>query len=212
MSLGETTKGSPQMSASTNLILIDGHMRRRAAICHMLGQSGIHVEPFESASEIGRRWPRTGLVLVEDEDGAVPDLIDRMTVDSNWLPVIAFAEHPSTHQVARAIMDGAVDYLQWPFSEAEIREVIESAHHNAARIGTLKLREARARSRVQRLTQREREVLAGVADGLSNRLIGERLAISPRTVEIHRANMLNKMGANHTSEAIRIAIEAALVD
>ena len=68
-----------------------------------------------------------------------------------------------------------------------------------------------ARSRVQRLTKREREVLAGVADGLSNRLIGERLAISPRTVEIHRANMLNKMGANHTSEAIRIAIEASLV-
>ncbi|MFM2281468.1 MAG: hypothetical protein RLZZ444_3699, partial [Pseudomonadota bacterium] len=58
---------------------------------------------------------------------------------------------------------------------------------------------------------REREVLAGVADGLSNRLIGERLAISPRTVEIHRSNMLNKMGASHTSEAIRIAIEASLI-
>ena len=51
----------------------------------------------------------------------------------------------------------------------------------------------------------------GVADGLSNRLIGEKLRISPRTVEIHRANMLNKMGASHTSEAIRIAIEASLV-
>jgi len=64
---------------------------------------------------------------------------------------------------------------------------------------------------VQKLTRREREVLAGVAAGLSNRLIGEKLAISPRTVEIHRANMLNKMGASHTSEAIRIAIEAALI-
>ena len=80
-----------------------------------------------------------------------------------------------------------------------------------ARSGTAKLREAMARSRVQRLTRREREVLTGVADGLSNRLIGERLEISPRTVEIHRANMLNKMGASHTSEAIRIAIEASLV-
>ena len=75
----------------------------------------------------------------------------------------------------------------------------------------MRLREARARSRVQKLTRREREVLTGVAAGLSNRLIGEKLSISPRTVEIHRANMLNKMGANHTSEAIRIAIEASLV-
>ncbi len=73
------------------------------------------------------------------------------------------------------------------------------------------LREARARSRVQRLTRREREVLAGVAVGMSNRLIGEQLDISPRTVEIHRANMLTKIGAQHTSEAIRIAIEASLV-
>jgi FixJ family two-component response regulator len=64
---------------------------------------------------------------------------------------------------------------------------------------------------VQKLTRREREVLAGVAAGLSNRLIGENLSISPRTVEIHRANMLTKMAANHTSEAIRIAIEASLV-
>jgi len=69
-----------------------------------------------------------------------------------------------------------------------------------------------ARARLDRLTKREREVLDGVASGLSNRLIGEKLAISPRTVEIHRANMLNKLGANHTSEAIRIAIEASLVN
>jgi DNA-binding NarL/FixJ family response regulator len=73
------------------------------------------------------------------------------------------------------------------------------------------LREAVARSRIERLTPREREVLSGVAGGLSNRAIAEQLAISPRTVEIHRANMLQKIGANHTSEAIRVAIEAALI-
>jgi len=78
-------------------------------------------------------------------------------------------------------------------------------------IGSLRLREARARRSVDKLSRREREVLAGIAGGLSNRRIGEQLSISPRTVEIHRANMLTKMGANHTSDAIRIAIEAALV-
>jgi two-component system, LuxR family, response regulator FixJ len=114
-------------------------------------------------------------------------------------------------RVVRAVMAGAVDYLEWPASPAHIRAALAEIDANAARIGSLRLREAKAQSRVRKLTRREREVLAGVATGLSNRMIGDRLAISPRTVEIHRANMLNKMGANHTAEAIRIAIEASLV-
>jgi len=199
------------MPSSYSLILVDADMRRRAAICHMLSNAGMHVEPFESTSEIGRRWPRTGMVLIADDGNAIAGLMERMNQDANWLPVVAFAQEPSAHRVAMTIHEGAIDYLEWPFSNDDVREVIQDAHHNAATMGSIKLREARARSRVQKLTQREREVLAGMADGLSNRMIGQKLAISPRTVEIHRANMLNKMGANHTSEAIRIAVEAALV-
>ena len=97
-------------------------------------------------------------------------------------------------------------------SNAQVRvSTLSTVRESASALGLLKLREARARSRLNRLTRREREVLAAVADGMSNRRIGEHLAISPRTVEIHRANMLNKIGASHTNEAIRIAIEAALV-
>ena len=110
-----------------------------------------------------------------------------------------------------ALQFGAVDYIEWPAIASDIAATLADVDNNSARIGSMRLREARARSRVQKLTRREREVLSGVAAGLSNRLIGEKLSISPRTVEIHRANMLNKMGASHTSEAIRIAIEAALI-
>jgi FixJ family two-component response regulator len=134
-----------------------------------------------------------------------------MTDDANWLPLVAFAVDPGTNRVVQAVLNGAIDYLAWPFGEAEVRAALAVAEESRDAMGSVRLREAMARSRIQRLTPREREVLAGVADGLSNRMIGERLAISPRTVEIHRANMLNKIGANHTSEAIRIAIEASLV-
>jgi two-component system response regulator FixJ len=89
--------------------------------------------------------------------------------------------------------------------------MIGVVEQRAERLGGTKQREAVARSRIDRLTRREREVLHGVATGLSNRKIGESLAISPRTVEIHRANMLTKMGASHTSEAIRLAFEASLI-
>jgi two-component system response regulator FixJ len=124
--------------------------------------------------------------------------------------VVGYAENPQPHNIVEAILDGAIDYLAWPFGRPEIDAMLNDSVGKVEAMGSMKLREAMARSRVEKLTRREREVLSGVADGLSNRMIGERLAISPRTVEIHRANMLTKMGASHTSEAIRIAIEAAL--
>ncbi|WP_246027203.1 response regulator transcription factor [Novosphingobium umbonatum] len=171
----------------------------------------IHVEPFEDASELITRWPKNGLLLVHDDGRAIGALLNQMGRLGQWLPVIGFAQEPTTRQVVTAVLEGAIDYIAWPFSGEEISRVVNEAEAKAEVFGSAKLREALARSRVDRLTKREKEVLAGVAGGLSNRMIGEKLSISPRTVEIHRANMLTKMGANHTSEAIRIAIEAALV-
>ena len=196
------------LSNATSIFLVDGDFRRRAAISHCLAGSIIHVEPFEDSAELITRWPRSGLLLVHDDGQAISELLAQMGQSGQWLPVIGYAEAPPTRQV----VDGAIDYIAWPFSRDEITEVVADAEAKAESLGSAKLREALARSRVDRLTRREREVLQGVAGGMSNRLIGEKLSISPRTVEIHRANMLTKMGANHTSEAIRIAIEAALVD
>lgn len=199
------------MSPRHSLFLIDSDTRRRATICHALGECGIYVEPFESAAEITAHWPREGVILVEDEAGHLPALVAHMAGEDSWLPLVCFSEKPSAKQVAKAILDGAVGYLDWPFTGVDVIASIGAAEETARNFGSFKLRQARARSRVQKLTPREREVLTGITEGLSNRQIGERLEISPRTVEIHRSNMLHKVGANHTSEAIRIAIEASLV-
>ena len=199
------------MQQELTLILVDCDFRRRAAISHNLAGTGIHVEPFEGVAEMRLRWPRGEVVLVADDGDEIHDLINAMADSGNWLPLVAYAQNPSIPRVVRAVLAGALDYIDWPVGETQVRLAIEMAQTSGAVTGNVRLREAMARSRIQKLTRREREVLEGVADGLSNRLIGERLAISPRTVEIHRANMLGKMGANHTSEAIRIAIEASLV-
>lgn len=199
------------MEQGNTIVLVDCNFRRRAAISHSLAGTGIHVEPFESVGEMLLRWPRGDVALVADEDEEIGELIGAMAQNGKWIPLVAYAPEPVIPRVVRAVLAGALDYLDWPIDEGQVRAAITMAQQSGAAIGNARLREAMARSRIQRLTRREREVLEGVADGLSNRLIGERLAISPRTVEIHRANMLNKMGASHTSEAIRIAIEAALV-
>lgn len=200
------------MNTPINLVLVDSDFRRRAAISHFLSGTGIHVEPFEDVDELVVRWPRDGVIFAHDDGNVVSRIIDRMTDAGHWLPIIAYSESPGTTRVVQAVLAGAIDYLDWPFGEPEVKQALIVAEESRDTMGSARLREAMARSRIQKLTKREREVLAGVADGLSNRMIGERLAISPRTVEIHRANMLNKMGANHTSEAIRIAIEASLVN
>ena len=199
------------MERRRNLALLDSDSRRKAVITYPLFAHGLHVEPFESLGELIAHWPGSGVIMVEDKDDNVENLIQAMTKSGNWLPLVAFSDARATQRIVRAILNGAIDYIEWPCPTDQLLGIIAAAETSGAVIGSLKLREARARSRLQRLTRREREVLVGVADGMSNRRIGEHLAISPRTVEIHRANMLTKMGAQHTSEAIRIAIEASLV-
>lgn len=199
------------MPTLQSIILVDSDHRRRAALSHCLVGTGIHVEPFENARELYHRWPRAGLILACDEGEQLRELLGHMAEQGEWLPLVAYSEVPSTPRVVQAVLGGALDYVEWPLDESDVRRALDLADSNENLRSNARLREAMARSRIQKLTRREREVLAGVADGLSNRKIGERLAISPRTVEIHRANLLTKMGANHTSEAIRIAIEASLV-
>ena len=200
------------MEHHPQIILVDGNYRRRAAITHMLSGSGIHVEPFEDIAELVASWPKSGVILVEDRDALIVGLFGHMAQASSWLPVIGFSEDLRVERVVAAIQEGAVSYLAWPCGSAELVAAVETASASQATFGAMKLREARARNKIDRLSAREREVLMGVAAGKSNRVIGEELSISPRTVEIHRANMLEKMDARHTSDAIRLVIEAQLVD
>lgn len=199
------------MNGATHIILVDGDVRRRAAISHYLANRQVHVEPFETVEEFDGRWPRQGLLLVHDAGDTIASLTSQLVRSGNWLPVVAYGENPVPRRIVEAILAGAIDYVAWPFVDEELSNTLAHAPDRAEHVGHAKLREAVARSRIERLTPREREVLSGVAGGLSNRAIAEQLAISPRTVEIHRANMLQKIGASHTSEAIRVAIEAALI-
>ena len=199
------------MQQTHTLILVDSDSRRRASVSHTLSGHGVHVEPFETVAELTSSWPRSGTVLIHDNEGDVARLIEEMARQGEWYPIIAFAEQPEASRIVRAIHDGAVDYIVWPFVSETLLSALERHDSEAEGLGNARMREAVARGRIEKLTEREREVLDCVASGLSNRKIGEKLEISPRTVEIHRANMLTKLGANHTSEAIRIAIEAELV-
>ncbi|MBV1692275.1 LuxR C-terminal-related transcriptional regulator [Novosphingobium sp. G106] len=193
-----------------DVFAIDQDVKRRASISYFLNGHGIHTEPFEMIEEFVRRWPTAGVFLLYDEGSAVSSLLQEIYSRHTWLPVVAYSENPDPARIVAAVLAGAVGYTAWPGSgDALIRAVHKAGASSAATVAAGS-RQGIALSRIKNLSKREREILAGMVEGLSNRLIGENLAISPRTVELHRANLLFKIGAKHSAEAIRVAIEASL--
>ncbi|MEO5598692.1 MAG: LuxR family transcriptional regulator, partial [Novosphingobium sp.] len=89
---------------------------------------------------------------MHDDGHAIHPLLDHMGRKGDWLPIIGFGEGPSPRQIVEAVLQGAVDYLVWPFDVAVVSESIALAQGRAASLAGSKLREAIARSRIERLT------------------------------------------------------------
>lgn len=189
---------------------IDQDVKRRASLSFYLNNHGTFAEPFENIDEFIRCWPKSGVILIHDEEKAVVTLMHEIASRHTWLPVVAFSENPEPSRIVEAVLGGAIGYANWPGDgDALIKAIVNAGTRSGAAIAAGS-RKTMALSRIEKLSKREREILAGMVEGLSNRLIGKHLSISPRTVELHRANLLNKIGARHSAEAIRLAIEASL--
>jgi FixJ family two-component response regulator len=189
---------------------IDQDVKRRASLSYYLNNHGTFAEPFENIDEFMQCWPRTGVVLIHDDENAVAALLHEIASRHTWLPVIAFSEEPEPECVVEAVLGGAVGYANWPGNGDALIETLRNARTRSGAAIASGTRRTMALSRIEKLTKREREILAGMADGLSNREIGNNLSISSRTVELHRSHLLNKTGARNSAEAIRLAVEASL--
>lgn len=123
--------------------------------------------------------------------------------------MIAYSQEPEPDRVVEAVLGGAVGYANWPGNGDGLMEAICRARTRSNATVTSAARRTMALSRIEKLTKREREILSGMVAGRSNREIGKVLAISPRTVELHRSHLLDKTGARNSAEAIRLAVEAS---
>ena len=127
-------------------------------------------------------------------------------------PIIFITGHGDVPMSVRAMRAGAVDFLEKPFDDARLLERIEAAIEQDLEHRRRLAMRKRVEERLARLTPREREVLERVVNGRSNKQIARDLQVSPRTVEVHRARMMDKMDANNLPELIRMALVAGLVD
>jgi two-component system response regulator FixJ len=128
------------------------------------------------------------------------------------LPVIIITGHGDVGLAVRAMKAGAVDFLEKPFEKPALLAAIEQAHLRGQGHAALDQLADQARAQLNRLTPRERDVLNGLVEGHSNKVIAYDLGISPRTVEIHRANLMLKLGVNSLSDALKIAFTARMAD
>lgn len=200
------------MEKSLKIHILGGDSRSRAEQARLAFAMGHHAEVYSDLPELFDASPEEGVILAFDnvaEDGMVA-LLEQLSDHGIWLPVVAASHSSDVYDAVAAIRGGAFDYLCLPLTAEALGRLIDHAVAEAARHIDARRRLVEARQRIGSLSKREREVLDWLSEGCSNKAIARTLAISPRTVEIHRANMMDKLGASHAAEAVRLRLEAGL--
>ena len=200
------------MSRKATLHFIDSNSRHRAELARVGFTLGHHSEVYGDLSELSVHPPREGIIIARDtpEEGGVTMILERLGRLGIWLPLIAVDAEPRPQRIVDAIKAGALDYLSLPLDPERFERCLTRIAKEAEVFGAARRRMIEARDRISSLSAREREVLEWLAEGSSNKVIARELEISPRTVEIHRANMMHKLGARHAAEAVRLKLEAKL--
>jgi two-component system, LuxR family, response regulator FixJ len=199
------------MIEEQHVFIVDDDADIRDSLKLLLESAGLRSHAYASAREfLSDETPKLGCVVA---DIRMPDmsglqLQEEITRHDAHLPVIIVTAHADVPLAVRAMKAGAVDFIEKPFDD---RQLIASIRHafDVSRKTRGRSAEARtARERLSRLTARERSVLDILVRGRSNKVAAYELGISPRTVEIHRAHIMNKLHASGLSDLVRIVLVA----
>jgi len=196
----------------TTLHIVCGDSRTRAEQARIVFALGHHAEVYAELEELLDHPPHEGIVLAADtaEPGMAAELIRRLGNRGIWLPVVLAAYEPRTEQVVAAIKAGVLDYLLLPLEIGSFARRLNAILTEAGAHAEKRRREVEAQNDIAMLSRRERQVLELLSAGCSNKEIARWLEISPRTVEIHRGNMMTKLRAGHPADAVRLWIDAHL--
>jgi two-component system, LuxR family, response regulator FixJ len=140
------------------------------------------------------------------------ELLKRMKAAHSTFPIVIMTGHGDVPLAVEAMKLGAVDFLEKPFEDDRLIGMIEAAIRQAEPTAKSEAAALDIAARVATLSPRERQVMGGLVAGLSNKLIARDYDISPRTIEVYRANVMTKMQANSLSELVRLAMRAGLLN
>lgn len=203
-----------QMGTALTIHFVDKDNERRADSARSFLALGHHTEIYADFCELLRHPPRRGIIVAHEaaSAGGPSHILATMDRAGISLPLVLASESGEVGQVVDAMTAGAFDYLKLPIESEAVAKLIQRAANDAEGHSLGRRRMIEARTLIDMLSAREREVLHHLVEGGSNKLIARALDISPRTVEIHRANMMQKLGVNHVAAVVRLYLEAQLDD
>lgn len=194
--------------------LVDDDEAIRRSAGFMLKTSGFQVRSFASGVELMKQAKdlEPGCILLDVRMPEMDGLQVQQALKDRGIafPVIVMTGHGDIGVAVQAMKAGALDFIEKPFEKAVLLSSIDEAFARIEHAGRSGARAQEALVRLKALTPREQDVLAGLVRGHPNKTIAYDLDISPRTVEIHRANLMSKLGVASLSEALRIAFAAGM--
>jgi two-component system, LuxR family, response regulator FixJ len=196
--------------------VIDDDDAMRDSLNFLLESAGFSVTLFESALKFLDALPSLDFGCVVSDvrmpglDGI--ELLKRMKADNTRFPIVIMTGHGDIPLAVEAMKLGAVDFLEKPFEDDRLIGMIEAAIRQAEPAAKSEAITHNIAARIATLSPRERQVMDGLIAGLSNKLIARDYDISPRTIEVYRANVMTKMQANSLSELVRLAMRAGLLN
>jgi two-component system response regulator FixJ len=196
--------------------VIDDDEAVRQSLEFLLRTSGFTVRSFESAKaflEITPQ-PRSGCIITDVRMPGISgiDLLRRVKELGVDIPVIMITGHGDISLAVEAMKIGATDFLEKPFDDDQLLAALRSTLSRDAGKAERKAEVAEIHDKLATLSNRERQVLEGLVAGSANKNIAFDLGISPRTVEIYRANLMTKMAANSLSDLVRMAMMAGIME
>jgi two-component system response regulator FixJ len=204
------------MSDKTKVYVIDDDEAMRDSLNFLLESAGFHVRLFETAQNFLDALPglEFGCVVSDVRMPGVDgiELLKRMKASRSRFPIVIMTGHGDVPLAVEAMKQGAVDFLEKPFEDDRLISMIETAIRQAEPATKSEALAHDIAARIATLSPRERQVMDGLIAGLSNKLIARDYDISPRTIEVYRANVMTKMQANSLSELVRLAMRAGLLN
>jgi two-component system response regulator FixJ len=200
--------------ADETVFVVDDDADARNSLCALLESAGVAAEAFESARAFlsVHRLERPGCLIADirmpDMDGL--ELQEELNRRNAGLPVIVVTGHADVPLAVRAMKAGAVDLIEKPYDDTLLLDSVRRALAKAHGAREQAAASDAAKARIAVLSARERQVLELLVAGQPNKIIAYELDISPRTVEIHRAHVMEKMAAKSLSDLVRAAIAAGI--